>query len=205
MGKLSEWLPNSKGLAGGYAIPLFLLPYKYLLSQGVPFIPVPWLHTLTRIPESLCTGPLTPVCLLEAFLWSPCACSSFTGVSLATGMVNEREGQQERTLIPYLIWSPQRRLLCGITTMPWRLAEFHANSFTHFVGFDHFGHKQSRICNSKGPQRILLLLISSPKPHWCEAYSTDGEFPLWRWVCIEYFGCSVFQNLNLGYMPRRLL
>ena len=51
----------------------------------------------------------------------------------------------------------------------------------------------------------LLLLISSPKRHWCEAYSTDGESPLWNWVCTEYFGCSVFQNLNLGHTPRRLL
>lgn len=99
MGKLSEWLPNSKGLAGGFPVALFLLPYKSLLSQGVPFIPVLWLHTLTRIPESLCTGPLTPVHLLEAFLCSPSVCRSVTGVSLGTGMVNEREGQQERTLI----------------------------------------------------------------------------------------------------------
>lgn len=59
----------------------------------------------------------------------------------------------------------KKSLSCGIPSMLRRLPEFYAHSFIHFVGFDHSDHEQPWLCNSKGHQRIMLLLFFSTKPH----------------------------------------
>lgn len=64
MGTLTEVAAKLRRASSGFPVPLLLLCGKYLLSQGVPFFRLPWLPTLTRIPERLCTGPLIPGFLL---------------------------------------------------------------------------------------------------------------------------------------------
>ena len=175
-------MPDSKGLAGGSPVPLFLLPLKYLLSQGVPFFPVPWLHTLTRIPENLCTGPLTPACLLETFLWSPSACGNLTQVSLATGMVSKREGQQERTLTVYSWYEfPKEGFSVESPLGPGGCQSFMLIPSLILLGLTTLAINSLGSVTPRDPKESCSYYFSPPNLTYL-AYSTDGKASPWSYV-----------------------
>lgn len=94
IGKLTEMAAGLQRTSfGGF----FCSPSLSLWSQGVSLVPVPWLYTLTRIPERLSTGSWTPDCFLETCSCSSNGCGNFTEVPLANWMLSKREEQWKGT------------------------------------------------------------------------------------------------------------
>ena len=57
-----------------------------------PLFRVPWLQPVTKIPESLLTGPLTPAGLLKAFL---CSCVLLVPLAVPQSLLGHWDGEQK--------------------------------------------------------------------------------------------------------------